>query len=97
MKTLDDNAWQYFSNHLLNDYDFIEQYADDMGVGSDGIVNALLVFNEKTGEGILVNSSGYAYARYSAYLPYAKQTLEYVVKSSLRSLRFWSFCDSIAS
>ena len=77
MKTLDDNAWQYFSNHLLNDYDFIEQYADDMGVGSDGIVNALLVFNEKTGEGILVNSSGYAYARYSAYLPYAKQTLEY--------------------
>lgn len=77
MKTLDDNAWQYFSNHLLNDYDFIEQYADDMGVGSDGIVNALLVFNEKTGEGILVNSEGYAYARYSAYLPYAKQTLEY--------------------
>ena len=79
MKTLDDNAWQYFSNHLLNDYDFIEQYADDMGVGSDGIVNALLVFNEKTGEGILVNSSGYAYARYSAYLPFAGHLLDYYV------------------
>ena len=73
---LDDNAWQYFSNHLLNDYDFIEQYADEMGVGSDGIVNALLVFNEKTGEGILVNSEGSSYARYSALLPNARSFIE---------------------
>lgn len=48
-------------------------------MGSDGITNALLVLNEKTGEGILANSEGYNYARYSAYLPFAKPYLDYEI------------------
>ena len=39
------------------------------------MTNALLVLNAKTGEGILVNSEGSAYARYSAYLPFAGHIL----------------------
>lgn len=57
----------------------IAKYADKLCVGSDGITNALLVLNEKTGEGILVNSEGYNYARYSAYLPFAKPYLNYEI------------------
>ncbi len=44
------------------------------------MTNALLVLNAKTGEGILVNSEGSAYARYSAYLPFAGHMLDYYVK-----------------
>lgn len=43
------------------------------------MTNALLVLNAKTGEGILVNSEGSAYARYSAYLPFAGNMLDYYV------------------
>lgn len=43
------------------------------------MTNALLVLNAKTGEGILVNSEGTAYARYSAYLPFAGHMLDYYV------------------
>lgn len=43
------------------------------------MTNALLVLNAKTGEGILVNSEGFAYARYSAYLPFAGHMLDYYV------------------
>lgn len=43
------------------------------------MTNALLVLNAKTGEGILVNSEGSAYARYSAYLPFAGHMLDYYV------------------
>lgn len=57
----------------------IAKHADKLCVGSDGITNALLVLNEKTGEGILVNSEGYNYARYSAYLPFAKPYLDYEI------------------
>lgn len=43
------------------------------------MTNALLVLNAKTGESILVNSEGSAYARYSAYLPFAGHMLDYYV------------------
>lgn len=43
------------------------------------MTNALLVLNATTGEGILVNSEGSAYARYSAYLPFAGHMLDYYV------------------
>ena len=43
------------------------------------MTNALLVLNAKSGEGILVNSEGSAYARYSSYLPFAGHMLDYYV------------------
>lgn len=64
---------------MLDDYDFISKYEGSLHVEQDGVTNALLVLNAKTGEGILVNSEGSAYARYSAYLPFAKPYLEYEI------------------
>lgn len=77
LEKLNDTQWQYFSQSMLEDYDMIRKHADSLFVDSNGITNALLVLNEKTGEGILVNSEGSAYARYSAYLPFAKPYLDY--------------------
>ncbi len=76
LETINEIQWQRFSQNLLDDYDIIAGHAKDLHVGSDGVTNALLVLNEKTGEGILVNSEGSSYARYSAYLPFAKLYLD---------------------
>ena len=69
----------YFSTHLLDGFDFISKHEGNLHVEQDGVTNALLVLNAKTGEGILVNSEGSAYARYSAYLPFAGHMLDYYV------------------
>ena len=78
LETIDSTQWEYFSKHLLDDYDFISKYEGNLHVEQDGATNALLVLNAKTGEGIIVNSEGSAYARYSAYLPFAGHMLDYL-------------------
>ena len=60
---------------MLDDYDFIDKHSQRLCVGSDEVVNALLVVNKQGEDGVLVNSEGSAYARYSAYLPFAGHML----------------------
>ena len=76
---LDNDQWQRFTNNMLDDYDFIDKHSQRLCVGSDEVVNALLVVNRQGEDGILVNSEGSAYARYSAYLPFAGHLLDYYV------------------
>ena len=57
----------------------VAKYSGKLRVERDGVTSALLVLNNTTGEGILVNSEGSAYARYSAYLPFAKPYLDYEI------------------
>ena len=80
---LENNEWQHFTNNLLDDYDFIDKHSQRLCVGSDEVVNALLVLNKDGEDGILVNSEGSAYARYSAYLPLAGHLLDYYVNMIL--------------
>ncbi len=76
---LEKDQWHAFTNNMLNDYDFIDRHSARLCVGSDNVVNALLVVNKQGEDGILVNSEGSAYARYSAYLPFAGHLLDYYV------------------
>ena len=76
---LDNDQWQRFTNDMLDDYDFIDKHSQRLCVGSDEVVNALLVVNRQGEDGILINSEGSAYARYSAYLPFAGHLLDYYV------------------
>lgn len=57
----------------------VAKYSGKLRVERDGVTSALLVLNNTTGEGILVNSEGSAYARYSAYLPFVKPYLDYEI------------------
>lgn len=57
----------------------VAKYSGKLRVERDGVTSALLVLNNTTGEGILVNSEGSTYARYSAYLPFAKPYLDYEI------------------
>ena len=62
----------HFKNHLLHDYPFIAEHSGDLHVDSNGNTRGLLVLCEGSEDGILVNSEGSSYARYSAFLPKAR-------------------------
>lgn len=68
--------FNYFSKHLLHDYDFIEGHKESMFKDVHGVQHCLLVIGEDHDEGILVQSEGASYARYSALLPNAKMWIK---------------------
>lgn len=72
---LSDYEFQHFKTHLLEDYDFIMKNRDEMGYTEDGVRHCLLVLSENGDDGILVDAQGANYARYSAYLPNARQMM----------------------
>lgn len=63
-----------FKEDLLQPQPFIMEHANDLYVDNSGITHGMLVLCEGIDDGILVNSEGFAYAWYSAYLSGA-QTL----------------------
>lgn len=65
-----------FKNNLLDDYDFISENKDFMYIDKMGTIHCLLVLGDDYDEGILVNSEGSSYARYSALLPNARSFIE---------------------
>lgn len=77
---LSDRKYQEFGENLLKDYDFIAQSKDEMGYMDDGTRCCLLVMNTNEQDGYLVDSSGYDYARYSAYLPNARDFVNAQIK-----------------
>jgi len=61
-----------FLDDMLGDYEFINAHKDFMYVDSDNLWHAIFVTSKEVDYGILVQSEGYAYARYSAYLSKAE-------------------------
>lgn len=63
-----------FINHTLDDYDFIDENKDLMFIDENNVWQCIFVTAKELDYGILVQSEGYAFARYSAYL--TKEELE---------------------
>ncbi len=93
VETLGHEEYDYFSKHLLDDYAFIEDHAEEMHVDSDGYANSLLVLNDRDDDGILVNSEGSYYARYSSFLPYAKPMFKKQIKDIVDEIIEGKFGD----
>ena len=72
---LERQEFRYFKKHLLEEYDFIANHAQEMKCGPDGVHHCLLVLGEGENDGILVDSEGANYARYSASFPYARDAI----------------------
>lgn len=70
---LSKEAYEHFQNNLLCDQTFIADSVDDMYQECNDIRHCLLVLGEGYDDGILVDSQGASYARYSAPLPHARQ------------------------
>lgn len=65
--------YERFADNLLQDYGFIKENTESMYVDNEGISHCILVIGEDEPDGILVQSEGADYARYTALLPNAKQ------------------------
>jgi len=64
-----------FSRALLKDWDFIRDNPIERSYDTEGRCHCLLVMGNGRPDGILVNSEGSSYARYSALLPNAEAFL----------------------
>lgn len=62
---LTDKEYVFFKKHLMYDYDFLRKNVDGMGF-RNGIRQCVLVMGETSEDGVLVDSSGCGYARYTA-------------------------------
>ena len=63
--SLPDKEYAFFKKHLMYEYDFLRKNADQMGF-RNGTRQCVLVMGESSEDGVLVDSSGYGYARYTA-------------------------------
>ena len=70
--TIDNDLFECFIRDPLNDYDFIKDNLDVMRCDEDGVFHCILVTSDKHDFGILVESEGYHYARYAAFIPLLK-------------------------
>lgn len=64
-----------FAGNMLREQDFIKDNADKMYRDSTGKLHGLLVVGEGRSDGIFIDSAGYDYARYTAFLPGAGDAL----------------------
>ena len=76
IELMDGDEFKDFSNNLLRDIKFIEDRKDEMYIDSAGKIHGLLAINNDSGDGILIDSQGYDYARYSAFMPKIKPYIE---------------------
>lgn len=72
---LPQEEYDRFTKHLMRDYDFIRDNVHLMGE-QDGVWHCLLVTGEDMEDGVLVESEGSSYARYSAFVPSVKGIIE---------------------
>lgn len=73
---LNHDDFNRFANHLMSEYEFLKENKDLMYVDQEEIRHCLLVIGNAHEHGILVDSSGAGYARYSAFMPNAREFIK---------------------
>ena len=60
----------------LADHDFIKEHLPNLKTDEFHAIPCMLVLGEGVDDGILVDPQGYDYARYTAYIPMARQLFQ---------------------
>lgn len=68
--------FNHFRNHLLERYDFLAESNEKMPVPMGSERQCVMVLHDGRDEGILVDTQGADYARYTAYLPNARAMMQ---------------------
>lgn len=63
-------------NYPLRDNDLIAENVDLMYCDSENNFHCLLIYDNEQGDGLLIESEGYSYARYAQYVSQAKLIYE---------------------
>ena len=83
---LDRNRFYDFRTHLFENQEFIKEHRDLMYQDRDGVSHWLLVLGEGEEDGILVESEGSLYARYSALHPNARSYMQKQIQTMAEDL-----------
>ncbi|AGL02872.1 DUF6329 domain-containing protein [Desulfoscipio gibsoniae] len=70
---LPEAEYKYFKSAPLRDMPFIAENTDLMHRDENGVFHCLLVLGEGSSDGVLIEAEGYNYARYSSYMPGARE------------------------
>ena len=65
-----------FQFNPLEDHAFIREHLTDLKTNEFHAIPCMLVLGEGVDDGILVDPQGYDYARYTAYIPMARQLFQ---------------------
>lgn len=65
-----------FQFNPLADHDFIKEHLPDLKTDEFHAIPCMLVLGDGVDDGILVDPQGYDYARYTAYIPMARQLFQ---------------------
>lgn len=76
IELMNGSEFEEFSNNLLEDRDFIIERKEEMYRDSMGQIHVLLALDRDGGDGILIDSQGHNYARYTAFMPNIKPYIE---------------------
>lgn len=69
---LDEKDFDKFLNHPLDDYDFIKENVELMYCDKENVYHCIFVTSNEDDFGILIESEGYHYARYAAFISKAE-------------------------
>lgn len=78
-----------FQFNPLADHDFIKEHLPDLKTDEFHAIPCMLVLGEGVDDGILVDPQGYDYARYTAYIPMARQLLLFTVRKQMPTPGRW--------
>lgn len=73
---LDSDDFQHYCGNIYEYRDFIKENSEICGRDADGNQRCLLVLDRNGSDGILIQSEGYDYARYTCFMPGAKYLVE---------------------
>jgi len=76
IELMNDNEFETFSKNLLSEQSFIADRKEEMYIDSTGQIHGLLALNKDSGDGILIDSQGYDYPRYVAFMPNIKPYID---------------------
>jgi hypothetical protein len=76
IEIMNEKEFEEFSNNLLDDRTFITDRKEEMYIDSAGQIHGLLALNKDSGDGILIDSQGYDYPRYVAFMPNIKPYID---------------------
>ena len=76
IQLMNQSEYDELSKGLLRDRPFISDKKEDMFTDPSGQTHCLLALNEESGDGILIDSSGYNYARYISFMPNIKAYID---------------------
>ena len=66
---ISDDRYKNFKQNMLRDQQFIAENKEEMWVDENNITHGILVMSENSKDGVFIDSSGYDYARYTAFVP----------------------------